>query len=258
MNKKTENLVRSYFLSVKTEIDKGHLQKVIHRAQNEQITRCRQKRIGFPEFCLRQVKYTAWKIWAAQGSFLIVMCSIFLAVFGSPFDLSHKQAAILLGLFTSAIPLISFPFLYRSVRYRMHEVEEASRFASLRLLASKLLIICTGDAFMLAGATVVSIVKMNVNAYDAILYGMLPFLAVSSLLLYIVAHVPSSRAFIYFLVTYLFVLSVGAVLVHFCTFLFSQSLSWITAGICMILSLFCASQIKKLLQGSTYQELQLI
>ena len=161
------NLLRSTMQEVELPVRNEHLQKTISLAKNEWKERVVRPRITFSKFLAAQIKFVGWKIWLAQA--IVVLCLSFLLVYLGDYILNNpRNGALLLCSISILVLMSAFPFIQRSVRYKMYEIETATRFSATKQLLAKLLIIGIGDISMLCSIVCVAIINTGNKKYSFI------------------------------------------------------------------------------------------
>lgn len=237
--------------------DAGHLRQTCLLAGKEMQRRRGRRRISYAEYLSMQIKFIGWKIWAAQGALLLAILGMFKIIYGEYF-LEYPQAItrVLFGL-SVLIVMTALPMIYRSVRYHMQEMEAASYFSSVKLLAAKLTVIGIGDITMLMGIFAMTVIQTPLGTDRALLYLLFPFLLVSGGGLFMLGHL-SPKSFFTGTMGLCFLLMAACFAVpgnH--TILFEQSFStgWLLA--CGLLAAFCVQQLRYLVHRSPYTEMQI-
>lgn len=219
----------------------------------EAARRAGRRRIGFWELARMQVCFLGWKLWAAQGLFLLAVWLLFPKAFFAA-ELRRPQAAAqwLVGL-SVLTSMAAPPLLYRSIRFRMQETESAAYFSASRLLAARLLIIGIGDAALLACFVLLAAVNTALHIGSAAVAVALPFLLTGCGGLYLLGHA-SPRQFLWGSLG-----QCGLLLLA----LESRRLRWLlspgplTASVCAALLLLCVWQLRCLLYSPLYAERQI-
>lgn len=219
----------------------------------KQGLRARKKGLGFWGFLGSQVRFIGWRIWLFQAVTLLAM---FLGVFSLWSSLGPRSAGILLSGCSLLIVMTALPFLHRSRRYQMCEVEMAARFSSAKQLGAKLLILSLGDFAMLSSMFCFVVTRFSLSPDQVFLYLLLPFLTAASALMYLIRHTPGSE------------LPRNSVLVCALLFLGSalmgkvppvflpgSALPWI---LCLALAGCCVYQTHRVFSQSSYEEIQLL
>ncbi|MCI7807886.1 hypothetical protein MR626_01130 [bacterium] len=236
------------------EVRSSSVSKAVLLARKEAISR--RQRISFLQFLSMQIRFIGWKVWAVQGASLLAVCWLLSHLFGQGYWKDPQSVAGLLVCLSLLTFMTAPPFLYRSVRYRMQEVEAAAGFSSARLLMARLIIIGIGDGALLSGIVLTAAAKTALQPGSAVVSVALPFLLASSGCLYLLGHV-CPRQFLGGSMGLCGFLLVGLSLAHRHFHLFFRlSPGWI--GVCALLIAFCCHQFHYLLHNCAYAEMQVI
>ncbi len=249
-----ETQLRQAYKGADIEVHSSSTSAVVLLARKEAYAR--RQRLSFPQFLSMQIRFIGWKVWAVQGASLLGVCWLLSHLFGQEYWKDPQSVAgllICLSLFTfMAAP----PFLYRSIRYRMQEVEAAARFSSVRLLMARLIIIGVGDAILLSGILLTAAVKTALQPSSAVVSVAFPFLLASSGCLYLLGHVSPRRFLAGSMGLCGFLLMVLSLAHRHFHLFFCLSPGWI--GVCTLLVAFCCHQFHYLLNNCAYAEMQVI
>lgn len=149
----------------------------------------RKRTLNFGGLILRQIRYTGYQAWLWQALLFLGMMTVYHCVFrpvGGEVDLFFYRR---FPSFLCAAGLISawssVPFLFRSFRWKMSEVEAAARFSVLYLRAAQLLIMGGGAVLMMAGVAGAALVQSMAGIEDVALYLLFPFLTLGSCILHL-------------------------------------------------------------------------
>ena len=240
-----------------TAINSEHLAGTCLLAGEQACRKKRRARISFSSFLSMQIRFIGWKIWLAQGIFLLFINGMFRRFFGGEYPENPLSAARLLFCLSILVIMTALPFLYRSVRCRMQEIEAAARFSCTRLLMAKLAIVGIGDLFILSGIFCIAIWRTSLTAGSALLYLCFPYLLAGSGCLFLLGHFAPKQFFAGSTGLCAFLIAAAAILLRRDTALFCLSFSgeWIAA--CIFLTGFCIRQFRHILYGSSYTEMQL-
>lgn len=228
-------------------------QNAVLLAKKEAAKRCGRTRLSFANFLAMQIRFIGWKVWMIQGASLAVICgslSRFFDIWVDPLYAVKLLLCLSVLVFSTALP-----FICRANRYRMQEIEAASRFSSTALLTAKLAVIGIGDLGMLGGIFLTALMKSSIGAGGALLYVSFPFLLLCCGCLYLLGHLTpkwvfaGSTGFSAFLV-----LSFAALPRQFIP---AQSIPAVWIGICFGLIVLCGYQFRYLLCRSSYTEMQI-
>lgn len=253
-NKDFETRLRQVYHAADTTVRPASMSAAVLLARKEAYSR--RQRLSFPQFLSMQIRFIGWKVWAAQAACLLTVCGLLYNLFGQGYWKDPQSVAGLLVCLSLFTFMTAPPFLYRSIRYRMQEVEAAARFSSVRLLMARLIIIGIGDGVLLSAILLTAAAKTTLQLGGAALSVIFPFLLACSGCLYLLGHVcprqflAGSMGLCGFL---LMVLSLAHR--HFHLF-FRLSPGWI--GVCTLLIVFCCHQFHHLLYHYAYAEMQVI
>lgn len=253
-NKDLETRLRQAYHAADTTVRPASMSAAALLARKEAYSR--RQRLSFPQFLSMQIRFIGWKVWAVQGASLLAVCWLLSRLFGQGYWKDPQSVAGLLACLSLLTFLAAPPFLYRSIRYRMQEVEAATRFSSVQLLMARLIIIGIGDATFLSGILLTAAVKSTLPLGGAVLSVGFPFLLSSGGCLYLLGHV-CPRQFLGGSMGLCGFLLVGLSLAHRHFHLFFRlSPGWI--GVCALLIAFCCHQFHYLLHNCAYAEMQVI
>lgn len=238
-----------------TIANEKHLQNTILLVKEEACQKKKRERISFSRFLIMQTKYIGWKIWSVQGIFLLFI-SYLLSRF---YDYRESPQFVTKLLFCLSILLFmtALPFIYRSVRYQMQEIEAATRFSCVKLLMAKLIIIGIGDIFMMSGIFFTTIIKTSLQADSVILYLCFPFLLVSSGCLFMLGHFTPKHFFAGSMGLCLFFIIIIPGILGQYEVIFQQSFSVRWLVVCVMLISFCIWQFHYIIYRSCYTEKQI-
>ena len=212
------------------------------------------KRLSYWGFLGTQVRFIGWKLWLFQAAVLMLMTVLFRSLYHSIFDHPQAIGAALSGC-SFLVFLTALPFLYRSKRYQMCELEMATRVSGLRQLGVKLMIIGIGDFSMLLSLFCFALVKTELHPGSLCLYLLLPFLSSTSGLLYLIGHTPVSK-----LAQNSVVVCAGFFLgfVLLKTIVSSRNHTLAGSIACVLLFFACVYQTHSIFYHSSYEEIQLL
>lgn len=249
-SKKLKNRLTQFYIAPESSVGEAAFRKTLALAQEEVRQKQRRQRISFPRFLALQIRFLGWRVWAVQGSLLLTAAGVLRLFLGRPFWEDTHAAAELLFCLSMLVFLTAPPFLYRSVRYRMQEVEAAARFSSVKLLMARLILLGMGDLVLLLLLTAAA----RTATESPVFYVWLPFLLASGGCLFLLGHT-SSRQFLAGSMGLCFLLTV----------LFSAAdrlyrlplpVSPVWTVLCLLLAVFCAQQLHYLMYHSPYAEMQ--
>ena len=206
MNKTEKALVSA----LHTSVPKKNCAKMEQTIQNIHSMPLTSSRISLFETFVRLQRFISWKIWLVQG-----MCFIFLA--GILIGISNQKTGPggfmdprLICIFCGSLPFISIPFIYRSAKYKMSEVEMGTFFSYSRQILARLIVIAFGNVCMIIGSTVICLTRLYADIMTTIAFGMIPFLFINTIILLILSHVPRHASMWLYGLTYLVLITISA------------------------------------------------
>ena len=257
MTSKLEHYLKDSFQNETIIENVVHKEKVQNLVGEELSNKRMTKRISYPNFVFRMIRFISPKIWFVQGICFILLSVWLLANSRELANIEIAYASKMLCLYTVCIPFVSVPFLYRSVQYNMQEVEMVASFSYVQQLMMKLGMIAVGDVVMLLGGILVGAKAFHLDILSALLYVTLPFLLISSILLFITVHVPANRMILSCCVLFAVMLFVLNRLTHIYPVLFTYRFNWISLLLCVALLVLISVQLKNLWNNTVYQEMHL-
>lgn len=246
MTKDLENQIRQCVARPSAEPDRAAFEQTLWLAKKELQIRSNRQRIHFPAFLLMQIKYTGTRIWLVQAVLLALSVSGLWTIYGDPYFYAPRHVAILLCAAAMLVFLTAIPFIHRSYRYRMAEMEAATTFSSIHLLWARLIITGTGDAAIIAAIIKITVFRTDFGISSAFLYLIVPLLAACFAALYLSRHVKTAHFPYYSGGICLFMLGMILVLNRWYPQCFEQTFSIKWCIICTALFLLCAYQLRHL------------
>lgn len=160
------------------DFDQEEKEMRIQRIMNLAAFNGKKERIGFGNFLVRQISYTGWKIWLAQGIFVAVFWILFFGSRASDMAeiarLIGRNLPFFFGMIAVAQVMILIPFLERSFRYQMYEMECATRFSCSGMLGVCLIYGTIGIVGIFGLCMAFSAGYKNVSAGEVALYFLVP------------------------------------------------------------------------------------
>ena len=257
MTSKLERYLKDSFQNETITENVVHMKKVQNLVKEELANQRRAKRISYPEFVVRMMRFISPKIWFVQGICFLLFSICVLTGDREPARIDLAYASKLLCFYTICIPFVSVPFLYRSIRYNMQEVEIAASFSYVQQLMMKLGTIAVGDVLMLLGGILVGTKAFRMDILTALLYVTFPFLLMSSILLFITVHVPAIRMMVSCGVLFVAMVFILNRFMHRYPALFTYHFNWSSFLVCVALLLLISVQLRNLWNNALYQEKQL-
>ena len=205
------------------------------------------RRIGHFTMLLRIIPFISWKIWLVQGICLIVLCRVLIGFSNMEAPRGLVFPVKILCLLSGSIPFVSIPFLYKSVRCRMSEIEMGTYFSYPAQMIARLIAIALGNIFMIAGGLIVSVMKLKVSYLGALTYGMIPFLLFNTIIMLILAHASLEKSAIFYALSYLGLLILTGTVNFWQNFIDSRISTGYAVLICLVLCIGIAFEAGGLL-----------
>lgn len=220
--------------------------------------RKRRMPIGTFEFLKRQVHFIGWKIWSCQGILLIGLLTMFIGIVNQPMgDVTRIIKHLLFGC-SLLVSAVIIPTIYRSLHYRMQEVEATTYFSTARILLAKLIVVGVGDFIMLFGIWLCAVLKTSMRIGSITLYVFLPFLLASCGLFYIMSHC-NIRLLLLESAGYYILLCVGYIIKRRVQpVIFEENASVFWWMVCMFLVIICLYQIDQMIKKATFTEMEIV
>lgn len=253
-NKEFKTLLKEALRQTDFSTDKKHFESTLLLAKKEAHQTQMRKRISFTQFLAAQIRFIGWKIWAAQGLFLLAFHTV-LSRFYGPEQPRHIPG--LLFCLSVLVLMTALPFLYRSVRYQMQEVESASRFSLVKLLTAKLTLIGIGDLLMLIGIFLITLWETSLSAESIFISLCFPFLSACSGCLFMLGHLNPKKFLAGSLGLCSLLLLLAALFPRHYEAVFLSALPEKWFAVCTLLLLICIRECRYIVHCSSYTEMQL-
>lgn len=234
--------------------DRKHFESTLFLAKRQAQHIQRRKRISFARFLAAQIRFIGWKLWVMQGLLLAAVHALLFPLYRE----AHPRYIVSLLFCLSILALMTaLPFLYRSVRYQMQEVESAARFSLGKLLTAKLAMIGIGDFFLLGAIFAIALRKTSLPAESIFISLCFPFLLSCAGCLFLLGHLRARNFFIgsIGLCSLLLLLAVLLMRRYETTLQYAHSGRGIAA--CLLLLLACICEYRHIIYRSAYAERQL-
>ncbi len=256
-NHELETQLKNALHSADAPVRPAHIRETLSLAQISLARKTAPKRLSYWGFLGTQVRFIGWKIWLYQAVTLMLLTGVVFSLFLSFTD-NSKSVGILLSGCSFLIFLTALPFLYRSRRYQMIEVEMAAKVSGSKQLGAKLLIICIGDLSMLCSLFCFALARTDLEPGSVLLCLLLPFLASASGLLYLIGHTPGAKLMQNSVVVCGSLFLGSALLMDLPPIFLSSKAYPLWALVCILLALSCVFQTHGIFHDSSYEEVQLL
>lgn len=247
-----ENLLRQSLHESCPEEGSSRREMLSILARRELRQRCSRRRIGLGDLLWMELCSKGWRHLLIQGIYLLLSFGLIRRIDPALALYSPGYTVKLLLFLCAGGYLLALPYLCRSLRFRMGEIEAAAYFSSIRLLMARLLLVGIGDLGMLGGLFLA--VRGLLPPASALMCLLLPFLLYSGAGLFLLGHFPSR-----------FLLPVSALLCLILLLLPSAFLHPsaqislpLSILVCILPAYFCVRQLHYLLYRSPYTQLQTV
>lgn len=248
MEKMLESRLRKCLADSDSEIDTASYRQTLLLAKREAQRKAERRRAGFGSFLVWHMKHLGIRIWLVQAGLLVSIGFLLLRIYDSSYLLTQKRISMLLCGLSVMIFMTALPVFYRSYRYKMQEIEAATRINTARLFLAEMLTIMIGDTVMLGTAAGITVIKASYGISSALLYLAVPFLAMWCIVIRLLRHIEMKKATAYCSVMCFCILLLSVLLHEIYPACYEQSFSAGWAGICAGLLFLCIYQMKGIME----------
>lgn len=157
----------------------------------------KRKPVSWSAFFFSQLRFIGGKIWALEAAVLLILFVLLNGILRNPvWEPDYGEICFLLSATAAVSAMAGIPYLYRSRRYGMDEIECATRVSYSALQALRLLMAVAGNLIMLAVLFAAACVRAMLPAVSAV-YLLLPFFCVWAGSLLILRESGNSRSSLY-------------------------------------------------------------
>lgn len=163
------------------------LEQVLPLCREAYGKRRRLRRLRTSETVLRQLRFVALPVWLVQGAVLLAVSLMLGGLSGA-----ERSASLVPGCSAASAVLVALtllPFHGRGKRYRMDEVEAATRVSGAKLLLARFAAVGAGDAVCLS---VIALLTLKAAPGTALTLIALPFALTGAVSLAALNHLPDN------------------------------------------------------------------
>lgn len=240
MKKDTKMLLRRSLRQDGSMPGKEAVQKLIERSVQELRQTEPKPRKSPWKIALAQICFAGWKVYLAQ---ILILCAGLImgrCLLDGIRSLSPVSIIRALSLVSVMVSLSMLPFLYRSARYSMLEVESAAWLSGRRLMLIRAALLFIGDILLVLVVSVMAILRTGLEAWTAVSSAGLPMLVIFAGLLYLIRKTDLTRFGQRFA---MLCGGIAAGMQIICRQMLSTWLITAQAALCAILLLVCGLQI---------------
>ncbi|MBO4809184.1 MAG: hypothetical protein J5537_09090 [Lachnospiraceae bacterium] len=206
------------------------------------------ERINYPLMIIRILRFVSWKIWLVQGMCFIFLAGILIGISNQKTGPGGLMDPRLICIFCGSLPFISIPFIYRSAKYKMSEVEMGTFFSYSRQILARLIVIAFGNVCMIIGSTVICLTRLYADIMTTIAFGMIPFLFINTIILLILSHVPRHASMWLYGLTYLVLITISAAASDLQKMVENYETAPYVIVLCIVLCLIITLQLKGIIR----------
>lgn len=256
-NHELETQLKNALHSAGAPVRPAHVQQTLTLTKAILSKRTAPKRLSCWRFLGTQVRFIGWKIWLFQAIVLLLLTGALFPLRLYFLGSLYTVRTLLIGC-SILVLMTALPFLYRSRRCQMCEVELAAKVSGSKQLGAKLLIICIGDLSMLCSLFCFALARTDLEPGSVLLCLLLPFLASASGLLYLIGHTPGAKLMQNSVVVCGSLFLGSALLMELPPIFLSSKAYPLWALVCILLALSCVFQTHGIFHDSSYEEVQLL
>lgn len=176
MSRNIKRQAKEYFQAQRVQPSAPHITQTAKLCREAYALGQGKTRSGFLRFLLQQLGFIPKSVFIVQGVVLLLVCGMLQQVMtaGSLYRWFPVTYPAFLGGCGILFAVLNIPFLQRSARYQMLELETSTRVAMPRLLMARLIILGTAN---LAAILLVSwFAASGRQAWDSAVFILLPYL----------------------------------------------------------------------------------
>ena len=136
-------------LQISEEEKSEQISKIMEISKGERLAERKRERTDFTAFLIRQIPFIGWKMWSIQALVMITAVVFFYGTDRRAVDVTWlftgKRLAFLVGALGTVMAMIGIPYVMQSFRYRMYEMEKASKNGFARMLFGRMIVLSVGD-----------------------------------------------------------------------------------------------------------------
>lgn len=172
-----------------------HMKETIYLVRREISKKAERNRLSFWHFLKTQIRFIGWKIWIMQMIILEIMCLCMTEFFGKYYMEYSEVLPRILMILAIVVLMTAIPFLYRSFRYRMQEVEAVTYVSSVKLMMARMFIIAIGDGVILGSIYIMASSNSAIPKMIIFLCLSIPFFTACNGCLFMARHLKPEHFF---------------------------------------------------------------
>lgn len=157
------------------EVSKAQMDKMLFLAKVQLRKRNRSRRMGFGRLLFSQIRFIGVRIWGLEIVTVFLFGFVLRGLFMDPYFFTPRKIAFILSCATVGASMLLLPFIYRSSRYGMIEIEGTAYFSIRRILVCRFLLFFGGEIVMVVIVCIVGYGRQFANG-SMLVYVLLPLL----------------------------------------------------------------------------------
>ena len=183
-------------------------EKSIQRAEENviqmaklQLQKTYRNKNSFKDLLLCQIKFCGFKMWAFELLTAVAAGMLLRWTMTDKYFLTTRKLMFFAACFVVFVPMMLLPFLYRSIRYQMFEVESTSVFSIKTVLFSKFLLFFGGEIGLISAVIICLRFTTMITFVEILGMVLIPFLLANDGFLFLLKKMKSEKlcqSFLYY------------------------------------------------------------
>ena len=187
--------------SVRTEKNVQRAEENVIQMAKLQLQKTYRNKNSFKDLLLCQIKFCGWKMWAFELLTAVAAGMLLRWTMTDKYFLTTRKLLFFAVCFVVFVPMMLLPFLYRSIRYQMFEVESTSVFSIKTVLFSKFLLFFGGEIGLISAVIVCLRFATMITFVEILEMILIPFLLANDGFLFLLEKMKSEKlcqSFLYY------------------------------------------------------------
>ena len=156
-------------------VSKTQMNELLFLVKVQFRIRKRNERMGFGKLLFSQIRFIGMRIWGLEIVMAILGGFVLRELFMDSYFFTPRKIAFFFFFSTVGASMLLLPFIYRSFRFGMVEIEGAAYFSIRRILICRFLLFFGGEIVIAAIVWIIGCGGQFVNGY-MLVYVLLPLL----------------------------------------------------------------------------------
>ncbi len=192
---------KKYTQSIITEKNIQRAEENVIQMAKLQLQKTYRNKNSFKDLLLCQIKFCGWKMWAFELLIAVVAGMFLRWTMTDKYFLTTRKLMFFAACFVVFVPMMLLPFLYRSIRYQMFEVESTSVFSIKTVLFSKFLLFFGGEIGLISAVIICLRFTTVITFVEILGIICIPFLLANDGFLFLLKKIKSEKlcqSFLYY------------------------------------------------------------